>query len=175
MTRKWLIEHFEVMVDAASARKAELARGPLVEPVRMPEVEIPEDAEEWDMAYLLAQEREALGFYVSGHPLDGLDDYIKSHASCSISEIPVDEWVTVAGVITFIEEKTTRKGAHMATITLEDITGSVSCIFFPGSYVKVQDGLIQDAVAFVSGRLDLRDGSPQFIGSRIEIPDMGAR
>ena len=175
MTRKWLIEHFEAMVDAASARKAELAKGPLMEPDLIPVVEMPSDATEWDRMYLLAQEREALGFYVTGHPLDGLDDFIKDHASCPIGEIPMGEWVTLAGVITFVEEKTTRKGMKMATIRLEDVTGGVECIFFPGSYVKVADGLIQDAVAFVSGKLDDRDGSPQFIGSRVEIPDMGAR
>lgn len=175
MTRKWLIEHFEVMVDAAVARKAELAREPLMDPDPIPVVEMPGDADEWDKTYLLAQERVALGFYVTGHPLDGLDDFIKDHASCSIDSIPMDEWVTLAGVITFVDEKVTKKGTKMATIRLEDVTGGVDVVFFPATYAKVAGGLMQDAVAFISGKLDERDGSPQFMGNRVEIPDMGAR
>jgi DNA polymerase-3 subunit alpha len=80
----------------------------------------------------------------------------------------MDEWVTVAGVITGLEIKKTRKGDWMAIVILEDKTGEVEIVFFPGSYVKVKDGLAEDLVCFISGKKDDRN----FIGNRLEVPKL---
>lgn len=150
------------MVDVAAERK----RAPSFMPIYSPPM--PDDYPEYPRLQLLALEREAMGFYVSGHPLDGLDEYIRQNSTHSVANIPMDEWVTVAGVITFIEVKKTKKGDAMAIIQLEDATGSEEIVFFPGSYAKVKRGLTEDAIVFVSGKKDERN----FIGNRLEVPKL---
>lgn len=130
--------------------------------------QMPEDAKEYPTQMLLAMEREAVGFYLSGSPLDGLEDYLAEHASDLIVDVPEGEWATLGGVITFLEVKKTRKGAEMAVLTLEDPSGWAEVVFFPGSYAKVASGLKEDTVVFISGKKE--DG--KFIGNRLEVPKL---
>ncbi len=131
---------------------------------------MPEDAKEYPLRMLLAMEREAVGFYLSGSPLDGLEDYLSENVSHLISEVPEGEWATLGGVITFLEVKKTRKGAEMAVLTLEDKSGSAEIVFFPGSYVKVAAGLKEDTIVFISGKKE----EDKFIGNRLEVPKLKA-
>lgn len=153
----------EVLLDlAAEKRKGEVMSFlPAYSPPEMPD-----DAEEYDPRQLLAMEREAVGFYLSGHPLDGLEDFIKSNATDQIADVADGEWATLAGVITFLEIKTTRKGKQMAVLTLEDHSGTAEVVFFPGSYEKVAAGLKEETVVFISGKKD----EDKFIGNRLEVP-----
>jgi len=163
VSRKWLIEHCELMVDIAAEKKRgkTLSFLPDYSPPQMSE-----DAAEFPTSYLLALEREAIGFYLSGHPLDGLDEYLESNRSHAIAGAPEGEWVTLAGVITFLEIKTTRKGHRMAVLQLEDRSGVAEVVFFPANYAKVKDGLREDTVVFISGKKE----EDKFIGNRLEVP-----
>src|SRR5882762_6972988 len=151
MSRKALIESFEALVDAAIERKKSGGVFKLEAPP-LPEVE---DREEYDRTYLLAQEREVLGFYVSGHPLDGLEHRIKRGSTCSIEQVSAKdgEWVTLGGVFTFVEVKRSRKGDDWARCTLEDKTGSIDCLFFARSYDSIKNGLTEDLLVFVKGKV----------------------
>lgn len=152
-----------MMVDVAAEKKKgkSLSFMPDPSPPAMPP-----KAAEYAAPHLLALEREAIGFYLSGHPLDGLEEYIKDNATNSIADAREGEWSTLAGVITFLEIKTTRKGKQMAVLSLEDHSGVMEVVFFPGSYVKVQAGLKEDTVVFIEGKLD----EGKFIGNRLEVP-----
>lgn len=163
MSRKWLIEHYEMMVDVAAEKKKTKALSFLPDYSPPP---MPDDAAEYAAPHLLALEREAIGFYLSGHPLDGLGEYLEDNRTHAITGVPDGEWATLAGVITFLEIKTTRKGQQMAVLTLEDHSGSAEVVFFPGSYSKVRGGLAEDTVVFISGKKE--DG--KFIGNRLEVP-----
>jgi len=128
--------------------------------------EMPDNAAEYPAPLLLAMEREAIGFYLSGHPLDGLEDLIEDSATHRIADANEGEWATLAGVITFLEIKTTRKGKQMAVLTLEDYSGVAEVVFFPGSYEKVSGGLKEDTIVLISGKKD----EGKFIGNRLEVP-----
>src|SRR5216684_2691018 len=102
--------------------------------------------EEWPEKERLAFEKEAIGFYVSGHPLHQYEKELRRYArpAISIQNARKDERVTVAGVISALRERPTRAGKRMAWATLEDLTGSVPVVCFPardgGRSVMGSDG-----------------------------------
>jgi len=166
MVRKALIESFEALVDAAIERKNSGGVFKLEAPP-LPEVE---EREEYDRSYLLALEREALGFYVSGHPLDGLENQIKRGSSCSVEQALTKggEWVTLGGVFTFVEVKRSRKGDDWARATLEDKSGSIDCMFFARSYESIKGGLAEDLLVFVKGKVS----GGELIATELEVPSL---
>jgi DNA polymerase-3 subunit alpha len=91
-------------------------------------------AEEWAEKERLAFEKEAIGFYVSGHPLYQYEKELRRYArsATSIQSARRDERVTVAGIISALRERPTKTGKRMAWVTLEDLTGSVPVVCFPG-------------------------------------------
>ncbi|HYX90719.1 MAG TPA: OB-fold nucleic acid binding domain-containing protein, partial [Myxococcaceae bacterium] len=90
--------------------------------------------EEWPEKERLAFEKEAIGFYVSGHPLHQYEKELKRYArSCaSVQRARRDETVSVAGIVSQLRERPTRTGKRMAWVTLEDLSGSVELVVFPG-------------------------------------------
>ena len=89
--------------------------------------------EEWPDKERLAFEKEAIGFYVSGHPLHQYQKELRRYArpSSSIQSARRDERVTVAGIVSGLRERPTKSGKRMAWVTLEDLTGSVPVVCFP--------------------------------------------
>ena len=91
------------------------------------------DLPEWDRKEKLAFERNMLGLYVSDHPLYGLEHVIAQNSSTSISALADDgavqdgTMVTIAGLITSLQRKTTKKGDMWAIATVEDLEGSIDC------------------------------------------------
>ena len=98
---------------------------------------------EWDKATLLSFEREMLGLYVSDHPLFGIEHILATHADTSIASLMGDDPkadgtpVTVAGLITSLQLKRTKKGDLWAIATVEDLDGAIECLFFPSAYMTV--------------------------------------
>ena len=90
--------------------------------------------EEWVQKQKLSFEKEVMGFYVSGHPLDAYAKELARYAKSTsmVAELRDGEKVTVAGVVAAIRERPTKTGKRMAFITLEDLTGIVEVICFPG-------------------------------------------
>jgi DNA polymerase-3 subunit alpha len=141
------------------------------------EVAVP-DLPEWEKQVKLGYEREMLGLYVSDHPLLGLEHVINGAADRAISSLADEEecpnglTVTIAGLITGIQRKVTRRGDTWAIATVEDLEGSVDVMFFPASYQLYALQLVEDSIVVVKGRVDRRDDAPQLIASELSQPDI---
>jgi DNA polymerase-3 subunit alpha len=109
------------MLDAPSAPK-KASRGHEVEAV------------EWTEKERLAFEKEALGFYVSGHPLDQYQKELRRYARpvASASRARPEERMTLAGIVAALRERPTKTGKRMAWVTLEDLSGSIELVCFAG-------------------------------------------
>ncbi len=134
---------------------------------------------EWDKSTLLSFEREMLGLYVSDHPLLGVEHVLAAHADTQIAALTADDggkpegsMVTVAGLITGLQVKRTKKGDLWAIATLEDLAGAIECLFFPSSYLAVGPMLQQDTVAVVRGKLNRRDDAVSIYAQELTLPDV---
>ncbi|HVP62609.1 MAG TPA: DNA polymerase III subunit alpha [Myxococcaceae bacterium] len=90
--------------------------------------------EEWPEKERLAMEKEAIGFYVSGHPLHQYAKELQRYArpAASVQRARRDDVATVAGIVAALRERPTKTGKRMAWVTLEDLSGSVELVCFPG-------------------------------------------
>jgi DNA polymerase III subunit alpha len=135
---------------------------------------------EWDKSTLLSFEREMLGLYVSDHPLFGVEHVLAAHADTQITSLTSDDTgspegatVTVAGLITGLQVKRTKKGDLWAVVTLEDLAGAIECLFFPSTYVAVGPMLRQDALVVVRGRVNRRDDTVSIYAQDLTLPEIG--
>ncbi|KRC56679.1 MULTISPECIES: DNA polymerase III subunit alpha [unclassified Nocardioides] len=139
------------------------------------------DIDEWDKMTLLGHEREMLGLYVSDHPLLGLEHVLSNGTDCTIGQLVTDEGrahnstVTVAGLITQIQRKITKNGDPWATVTLEDLEGSIDVLLFPSSYRLAAPYLTEDAIVRVRGQLDTDREPAQLRGQEVTVPDLETR
>ncbi len=134
---------------------------------------------EWDKGTLLAFEREMLGLYVSDHPLFGIEHVLQQHADTPITALTAEEGgrgdgatVTVAGLITGLQLKRTKKGDLWAIVTVEDLEGAIECLFFPSTYLTVSTMLSTDVVCAVRGRVNRRDDQVSIYAQELTIPDV---
>ncbi len=128
-------------------------------------VPIPELA--FDKMQRLAYEKEMLGLYVSDHPLMGMEHLLRRRADCTIRELreapETGEVRAVAGVVTNLARKYTRKGDLMAIFVLEDLQAAIEVMVFPRTMADYGNLLIEDAVVAVKGRLDTREEPAKII------------
>ena len=104
----------------------------------------------------LAQEKELLGFYVTGHPLEKYLPRLREltkHNSSSIEEMSNDSPVTLGGVLTNLRIRPSRKGALWGAATLEDLRGTVELLVFPQALEHLQSVLKPDAALLIKGRV----------------------
>ncbi|MGO1901745.1 MAG: DNA polymerase III subunit alpha, partial [Brachybacterium sp.] len=137
------------------------------------------DLPEWDRKEKLAFERNMLGLYVSDHPLYGLEHFISQNSSTSISALADDgavedgAMVTIAGLITSLQRKTTKKGDMWAIVTVEDLEGSIDCLMFPSTYMTVAGELAEDLIVSMKGRVDTSKGMPELRVMEMTVPETG--
>lgn len=107
----------------------------------------------------LAWEKELLGLYVTSHPLDEYENYLfhKTSALNGLSQQKDGQKVKVGGIITNFRKITTKNGANMAFVQLENKTGEVELIVFPKAYEKTAQQLMVDSVVEVDGKINARD------------------
>jgi DNA polymerase-3 subunit alpha len=113
--------------------------------------------EEWPENLLLANEKEALGFYITGHPLARHSAAIKRFATCDaagLAERADREEVSLCGIVAGSKELTTKKGERMAFITLEDLSGFVEMVIFPEVYQAAGELLKSEEPLLVRGTVD---------------------
>jgi len=118
--------------------------------------------EAWDARELLSRERTALGFYVSGHPLDSYGAELKRFCTASVaglSELPAEARVEVAGLVEGLRERPTKTGGKMAFFTLEDASDRVEVIVRPKYLENAREVLTAGEPVLVSGQV-------QFEGER---------
>jgi DNA polymerase-3 subunit alpha len=120
----------------------------------------PPDIPEWGVEQRLAFEKETLGFFVSGHPLDHFVAELSRFSKKSIAEL-IGEAKSVeckiAGIVTDFRTRRTKKGDLMAVFVLEDLTGAVETVVFPNSYPKFEPYMTADRPILVSGRFEAED------------------
>ena len=119
----------------------------------------------WDENETLEFEKEALGFYVSGHPLDPYMQIVNRYSTCTIkaaNELPNAAAVKLAGslskVSTIVIQRGKRAGDKMARLTLQDKTGSIVGVVFTEPYEKHVAKLKDDAIVLIEGKLDRSRG-----------------
>ena len=134
------------------------------------------DLPDWDKRTKLA-EREMLGLYVSDHPLQGLEHILAAERDMGIGELladdgPRESTVTIAGMITNITRKTTRRGDIWAVITVEDLEASIEVLLFPKAYEMVSTVLATDTVVKIKGRVKVEDDVVSLNASELSLPDI---
>ena len=115
------------------------------------------DTQEWHDKEKLAFEKEALGFLITGHPLDRFAADIKRLANSTVtglSELSDGAEVRICGIVTALKEITTKKGDRMGFVTVEDLTGSVEITVFSDMYVPGTALLKSDDPLLITGKLE---------------------
>jgi DNA polymerase-3 subunit alpha len=128
------------------------------------------EAEEWPENQLLAFEKEAVGFYITSHPLARFEKEIKRHTqddTVSILTKQNGSEVTICGVASSLKEIQTRKGDRMAFLTLEDMRGFVEVILFPDVFQASLPNLRGDDPLVVRGILDMEDENPKIKAAEV--------
>jgi len=139
------------------------------DPVNPPTVP---DIPEWDDRHILEMEKEAIGFYISGHPLEQYRELIEKYASTdsiAVREEDVAEGRTVriCGMIRNVKTTVTKKGKPMAFMDIEDIHSTVEIVVFPSIYSVVEQWLIPDAPVFVQGRVQKNEKQVKIIADDV--------
>jgi DNA polymerase-3 subunit alpha len=181
--RRQLMEHYEEAMDEAQRNQKEkqsnqssffdqFNSGGSSEDNGLKSYQIPDDVPEWDHKKLLSIEREALGFYITGHPLLRFADRLKFVTNADSGNLNTKndkDTVTVAGVVSGISEKTTKRKDIMCYVTLEDLQGSINIIFFAELYKKYYSFLHEEEPIVVKGTLDIGGGeeTPKIIALEV--------
>lgn len=116
---------------------------------------------EWTINEALANEKEALGFYLSGHPLDRYRKEMEaftSHKLQDLEEASDEEGLTAGGIITSVKTIADRKGKPMAFMTIEDFSAGVEAVVFSEQYQKYRQFIAPDSVVLVKGKTSTREG-----------------
>ena len=129
LKRKQAEGQFDLFADLDDSKENDSAMGDAM-------VQVP-DVEEWDKKTKLNFEREMLGLYVSDHPLSGMQSILVSLREMSIAHLidragsmPDGQQVTIAGLITNVDRRVSKKGNPWAIVTVEDLESSIQCMFF---------------------------------------------
>ncbi|MET4614443.1 DNA polymerase-3 subunit alpha, partial [Rhodococcus sp. PvR044] len=140
-------------------------------------IRVPE--EEWETKHRLALEREMLGLYVSGHPLNGVEHILRQQSDTSIASILEGEvkdgaQVTLGGIIASVDRRVNKNGLTWAIIQLEDLVGGIEVLFFPQAYSVYGMDISEDAIVLVKARVSIRDDRMSLIGNDLAVPDLSA-
>jgi DNA polymerase-3 subunit alpha len=108
---------------------------------------------------LLGHEKKAIGFYVSGHPLESYLEVLTQAGAKRTAELePIQSSnVVVGGIATGLQTRNTKKGARFALLRLEDDTGGVKCVVWPETFNRFQKLLTEEAALLVRGTIDVVD------------------
>ena len=126
---------------------------------------------EWEESLKLAKEKEALGVYLTGHPLDSYRHILKSWvkvATADLSDVPDGEEVALGVVVTAAKEKVSKKGGRLAILTVEDLTGSVEVLVFGEVLDRVAPWLSQPSLPlWLKGEVVQEDKGPKLVAQEV--------
>jgi DNA polymerase III subunit alpha len=167
-SNEWRARAF-ASIDAAMARSARARRakalgqndlfGGLESTEPDPSIELLA-AKTWSAPEMLAAEKKALGFFITGHPLDDHTETLTKLGAVSSVELSQQEnssRANIAGLITGLQLRTTKKGDRFAIFQLEDQAGSVKCVLWPEPYRKHNALIADEATVLVNGRTEISD------------------
>ncbi len=126
------------------------------------------DVPEYDKEELLGYEKEVMGIYVSGHPLEDYESLMKKNITAASVDFEIDEEtgeahvkdqqnVIVGGIIVSKNVRNTKSGKMMAILTIEDLFGTVEVLVFPRDYEKNRQLIVEDSKVFIAGKASVRD------------------
>jgi DNA polymerase-3 subunit alpha len=182
-TRSTLVASFENIIDTISDSSKKMLKGQVTMFDLAPEDEKMTDIKynyntlkEYSKKELLSMEKEMLGLYISGHPLDNLREQIEKQTNINtmqmkqlheaeeegesekqIFEFKDGQMVKFAGIISCIKKKYTKNNKLMAFVTIEDLYGQAEIIIFENCYQNSSDILMNDKIVVVEGRLSIRE------------------
>ncbi|WP_027307624.1 DNA polymerase III subunit alpha [Caloramator sp. ALD01] len=186
--RSQLMASFERIMDAVASEKRKTIDGQMslfgLDTQNQNTVkEEYDNIKEFDKKHLLAMEKEMMGLYISGHPLDEFKKEIELLATTKISDIvSIDdgevaiehkvkdgEKVIIAGIITSVNIKATRNNDMMAFITVQDLYSSVEVLVFPKIFKRSNKNILEDNIVLIKGRISIKeDEQPKVIADEIE-------
>jgi DNA polymerase-3 subunit alpha len=139
------------------------------------DVKVPD--EHWESKHQLTLEREMLGLYVSGHPLNGVERVLEVQSDTAIATIlegnlPDGAQVTVGGILASVTRRVNKSGESWASAQLEDLAGGIEVLFFPKTYSVVGMSVAEDAIVLVKARIAKRDDRISLIANDLALPDL---
>jgi len=135
---------------------------------------------EMDKRMLLSNEKDMLGLYISGHPLDSYMSDIEKIATIKSIDLEMNEeepsnmlfhdgqYVKLIAVINTVKTKITKNNDIMAFVTLEDLYGEMQVIVFPKTYVQYKPVIYEDNIVKVEGRINVREDEVNIVATKIE-------
>jgi DNA polymerase-3 subunit alpha len=127
----------------------------------------------WTTAEKLAFEKELLGFYVTGHPLDDYRPVLESGKYVPIARLSEQEdksTVSIAGALTTVDKKFTKKDSKpFAIVVIEDLTGPLEVMIWSEAFSKSQNHLVVGNVVSITGRLDRREEAPRISANEVKL------
>ena len=141
-------------------------------------ISVPED--NWERKHELALEREMLGLYVSGHPLDGFDEALAAQTDTPLTtilggELRHGQEVTIGGIISGVDRRFSKKdGSPWAIVTLEDHNGaSVELLVFNKVYALVGSMIAEDNIVLAKAHVSIREDRMSLFCDDMKMPDLG--
>jgi DNA polymerase III subunit alpha len=135
--------------------------------------------EEWEDKHKLALEREMLGLYVSGHPLNGVAHLLTAQVDTQIpaildGDIANDTQVRVGGILASVNRRVNKNGLPWASAQIEDLTGGIEVLFFPQTYSMFGAEIADDVVVLVGAKVAIRDDRISLIANELVVPDFSS-
>jgi DNA polymerase III subunit alpha len=177
VNRATLEQNLDRMIEFVSAKKEQeqIGQASLFDGADGAEIDAfeVEEATEWDVLDLLSFEKEIMGFYFSGHPLDSYRAKWQSATDLNLSaldNIYGEKLFTLIGLVRTVREINTRRGSKMAFVQLEDYNGSIELVVFSELWEMNRELLVADNVIGVQGKIDAARGEPKLIVEKIMAP-----
>ncbi|WP_264001145.1 DNA polymerase III subunit alpha [Mycolicibacterium gadium] len=135
--------------------------------------------EEWEDKHKLALEREMLGLYVSGHPLNGIAHLLSAQVDTAIpaildGDVANDTQVRIGGILASVNRRVNKNGLPWASAQVEDLTGGIEVLFFPQTYSTFGAEIADDAVVLVGAKVAIRDDRISLIANDLVVPDFSS-
>lgn len=191
--RSQLLSAYDGMIDAAMDDRKRNLDGQLSlfgnDEIQETAVRYP-NIEEFPLKRLLAMEKECIGFYISGHPLNEYAEEVRKLSTVSALEILQyasgeseditnriydGAEVSLCGIVSEVKSKLTRSNQMMAFVTIEDLTGKIESLVFPKVYAQCKPYLVEDAVVKLDGKLSFREDEEPKILCNTVMPITEAR
>ncbi|KKF00303.1 DNA polymerase III subunit alpha [Mycolicibacterium obuense] len=140
-------------------------------------IKVPE--EEWEDKHKLALEREMLGLYVSGHPLNGIAHLLAAQVDTQIpaileGDIANDTQVRVGGILASVNRRVNKNGLPWASAQIEDLSGGIEVLFFPQTYSMFGAEIADDVVVLIGAKVAKRDDRISLIANELIVPDFSS-
>ena len=182
-TRRTLLESFETILDTISdgnrkTMENQVSMFDISENTNINEIKYNYTIrEEFSEKELLSMEKEMIGFYISGHPLEKYREQIEKTSNINSIQLSGEEleqgmelkdgqFVKYIGIVTSIKKKYTKNNTIMAFVTIEDLYGTAEIIVFDSVYSKASNILIEDSIVLVEGRISIREDEASTIVAR---------